>query len=51
MVSKYGTEHSGEDVAYDLPQCATNVLDTKSAVNIAHKNCRYRSRNMAVLIW
>jgi hypothetical protein len=54
MVSKCGTVHSGEDVAYTLPQCAPNVLDTKSTVNIAHKNCRYRStsnRNMALLIW
>jgi len=54
MVSKCGTVYSGEDVAYTVPHCAPNVLDTKSTVNIAHKNCRYRStsnRNMALLIW
>jgi hypothetical protein len=51
---KCGTVHNGANVAYAVPHCAPNVLDIKSSVNIAHKNCRYRStlnRNMALLIW
>jgi len=39
---------------YTVPQYAPDVFDTKSTVNIVHKNCRYKStlnRIMALLIW
>jgi len=53
VMIKCGTVYSGEDVAYTVPHCAPNVLDTKSTVNVVHENCRYRrtsNRNVALLI-